>query len=355
MKTLITGGCGFLGSNLAADGLQKGEQVVVADALFRKGGESNLEWLKAQAGAGQFVFEHLDLADAPAVDKLFAEHGPFDFICHVGGQVAMTTSLSDPRRDLLTNIVGTFNVLEAMRQYSPEGFLAYSSTNKVYGDLEHLLYSETDTRYTLPDYPRGLDESVPLDFSTPYGCSKGAADQYVRDWSRVYGLKTVVFRHSSIYGGRQFASFDQGWVGWFCQKALEQKVAIERGESPKVFTISGTGKQVRDVLHAEDLVLLYRKSYENQNQAAGEIFNIGGGVDNSLSLLELLTLLSSLIGVPQLAFSKVPRRQSDQDFFVADVCKAKRLLQWTPSVSAQSGIQRMLEWISSRESNTTLS
>lgn len=345
MKTLITGGCGFLGSNLAADSLQRGEHVVVADALFRKGGERNLEWLKAQAGAWQFVFERLDLADAPAVDQLFAEHGPFDFICHVGGQVAMTTSLSDPRRDLLTNIVGTFNVLEAMRQYSPEGFLAYSSTNKVYGDLEHLLYGETETRYTLPDYPRGLDESLPLDFSTPYGCSKGAADQYVRDWSRVFGLKTVVFRHSSIYGGRQFASFDQGWVGWFCQKASEQKSAVAARRKPELFTISGSGKQVRDVLHADDLICLYRQAFENQEKVTGEVFNIGGGGDNSLSILELLDLLASLCGLPELDFSRIPRRQSDQDFFVADTTKITTLIGWQPKISSREGIKRMLDWI----------
>lgn len=344
MKTLITGGCGFLGSNLAADSLQRGEQVVVADALLRKGGESNLEWLKSQAAPGQLSFVKLDLADEPAVDRLFAEHGPFEFICHVGGQVAMTTSLSEPRRDLLTNIVGTFNVLEAMRKHSPNGFLAYSSTNKVYGDLEQLHYRENETRYTLPDFPRGLDETLPLDFSTPYGCSKGAADQYVRDWSRVYGLQTVVFRHSSIYGGRQFASFDQGWVGWFCQKALEQKSAIGAGGSPEVFTISGTGKQVRDVLHAEDLIALYRKAYDHRDRAAGEIFNIGGGMENSFSLLEMLSLLASLTGLLKLTFSKIPRRQSDQDFFVADIGKAARLLDWRPQVSSEAGIRRMLQW-----------
>jgi CDP-paratose 2-epimerase len=346
MKTLVTGGCGFLGSNLAADSIQKGEHVVVADALFRKGGESNLPWLKAQAGAGQLVFEHLDLADAPAVDQLFAKHGPFDFICHVGGQVAMTTSLSDPRRDLLTNVVGTFNVLEAMRRHCPEAFLAYSSTNKVYGDLESLRYEETETRYTLPDHPLGLDETLPLDFSTPYGCSKGSADQYVRDWNRVYGLQTVVFRHSSIYGGRQFASYDQGWVGWFCQKAIEQKSAIEGGENPETFTISGTGKQVRDVLHAEDLVGLYRKAYENRTRAAGQVFNIGGGMDNSLSLLELLALLTDAAGVASLKFEKISRRQSDQDFFVADISKANKLLGWRPKVTKEDGIRKMLSWTS---------
>lgn len=344
MKTLITGGCGFLGSNLAADSLQRGESLVIADALFRKGSAQNLKWLEEQAAPGQLIFQNLDLADTDAVNHLFYTHGPFDFIVHVAGQVAMTSSLNDPRRDLLTNVLGTFNILEAMRKHSPNGFLAYSSTNKVYGDLDYLIYDENNTRFILPDHPLGLDESIPLDFSTPYGCSKGAADQYVRDWSRIFGLQTVVFRHSSIYGGRQFATYDQGWVGWFCQKAVEQKNAIELGQQPPSFTISGTGKQVRDVLHAEDLVSLYRSAYNNRSKASGEVFNIGGGLNNSLSLLELFTLLGSLLDLPELIFTKIQRRKSDQDFFVANILKASQILNWQPHVSNKLGIERMLQW-----------
>lgn len=344
MKVLITGGCGFLGSNLAAYYLDRGEEVVIADALFRKGSTANLAWLEEKAGPGQFHFVQLDLADADGVMALFRRHGPFDFICHVGGQVAMTTSLAEPRRDLLTNVVGTFNVLEATRALSPEALIAYSSTNKVYGDLEWLRYEELPTRYNLPDHPRGLDESLPLDFSTPYGCSKGAADQYARDWARVYGLKTVVFRHSSIYGGRQYASFDQGWVGWFCQKAVEQRAAIDAGQEPPVFTIAGTGKQVRDVLHARDLIALYDAAFIHREAAAGQIFNIGGGMESSLSLLELLSLLAELVGMESLKFERLPRRQSDQDFFVADISKAERLLGWKPALSSRDGVRAMLEW-----------
>jgi CDP-paratose 2-epimerase len=312
--------------------------------LFRRGSTENLGWLQSKAKSGQLAFAQLDLAEKEGLQQVFRRYGPFDFICHVGGQVAMTTSLTDPERDFRTNVVGTFNVLEAARSFSPEAFIAYSSTNKVYGDLEQMRYVETATRYTLPDHPEGFDESLPLDFTTPYGCSKGAADQYVRDWSRVYGLKTVVFRHSSIYGGRQFATFDQGWVGWFCQKALEHKVAISAARNPDVFTISGTGKQVRDVLHADDLISLYRKAHECKDTASGEIFNIGGGVSNSLSLLELLDLLASLTGVEQLQYQQLPRRQSDQDFFVADIRKAERLLGWVPKTTSESGISEMLDW-----------
>ena len=343
MRILITGGCGFLGSNLAASYLEEGAEVVIIDALLRTGGQSNRDWLKTLVKSpGQLIFHHFDLADDAAVTAIFRAHAPFDFICHVGGQVAMTTSLTDPRRDMRTNVLGTFNVLEAMRQHSPDAFLAYSSTNKVYGDLERLSYVETATRFTLPAYPNGFDESLPLDFASPYGCSKGAADQYVRDWKRNYGLKTVVFRHSSIYGGRQFATFDQGWIGWFCQKAWEQK----QDPAARPFTIAGSGKQVRDVLHAEDLVRLYRAAYQEQNQIAGEVFNIGGGLANSLSLLELFTALESALEMrTPLLYERTPRRTSDQDFFVANVAKAEKLLKWRPSVSRDEGLRRMLDWI----------
>lgn len=344
MKVLITGGCGFLGSNLAAFYLREGAEVVVIDALFRRGSALNLAWLESINSSAGFYFVQADLADPEAVSTVFRRHAPFDFICHVGGQVAMTTSLKDPVRDMRTNVVGTFNILEAARSLSHNSLIAYSSTNKVYGDLEWLSYQEDVTRYSLPDYPNGLDELIPLDFSTPYGCSKGAADQYVRDWARVYGLKTVVFRHSSIYGGRQFASFDQGWIGWFCQKAIEQKIAHKLGHLLDPFTISGTGKQVRDVLHADDLIRLYQAAYEARDSISGEIFNIGGGLKNSLSLLELFDKLAEKLEIPPLSYVQTPRRASDQDFFVADISKVTRLLGWQPQVSVSSGLDLMLKW-----------
>jgi len=345
MKILVTGGCGFLGSNIAASYLESGDDVVVIDALYREGSKANCDWLQSLAASERLRMFHFDLADTQKINKVFDSEGPFDYVCHLGGQVAMTTSLSDPRRDMMTNVVGTFNVLEAVRQYCPEAVVAYSSTNKVYGDLEWLRYEEDATRFTLPDYRGGLDESIPLDFASPYGCSKGAADQYVRDWHRNYGLNTVVFRHSSIYGGRQFATYDQGWIGWFCQKAEEQASAYQRGEEPETFTISGTGKQVRDVLHAEDLVRLYRACYEQREVASGQIFNIGGGIENSLSLLELFELLQELTGMPEpMRFERLPRRQSDQDFFVADISKANELISWRPQVTSKEGIEKMLSW-----------
>jgi len=345
MKVLITGGCGFLGSNLASSFLADGAEVVVLDSLFRNGSAANLHWLEGQATNNQLHFLQADVALAEAVQSLFRRYGPFDYVCHVAGQVAMTSSLQDPRRDLETNVLGTFNVLEAIRDYSPDSFLAYSSTNKVYGDLDWIEVKELSTRYSLPDHPLGFDESLPLDFSTPYGCSKGAADQYVRDWSRVFGLNTVVFRHSSIYGGRQFSTYDQGWLGWFCQKAIEQKYALMQGSDLQQFTISGTGKQVRDVLHSSDLISLYKAAFTHKGRCSGHVFNIGGGFDNSLSILELFSLIQDAIDLPELAFTKISRRKSDQDFFVADISKAVDYLEWNPQVSKSSGLATMLEWV----------
>jgi CDP-paratose 2-epimerase len=346
MKVLITGGCGFLGSNVASKFLSLGVEVIIVDALFRKGSDINHRWLEQQAQPKQLTFHRADTADSEVVDKIFARHAGLDYVAHLAGQVAMTTSLEDPRRDLMTNVLGGFNVLESCRRHSPGAVVAFSSTNKVYGDLKHLRYVEEPLRYTVPDFPSGFDESLPLDFASPYGCSKGAADQYFRDWHRNFGLKTIIFRHSSIYGGRQFATFDQGWNGWFCQKAIEQKRSLDAGRKPEPFTISGTGKQVRDVLHAQDLVDLYLLAGERGGAAAGEIFNIGGGMENSLSLLELFLLLRELLGMPgDLVFDKTPRRRSDQDFFVADISKAAKLLGFKPRVDKKTGIALMLDWV----------
>ena len=345
MKILITGGCGFLGSNLASSFLDTGDEVIIVDALYRMGSSANLAWLQSHPLSSALSFYQLDITDNDALHSIYRLHAPFDFICHVAGQVAMTTSLENPRADLETNIIGTFNVLEATRSLSPRSLVAFSSTNKVYGDLTHLSLYESETRYNSVDYPIGLNEGMPLDFSTPYGCSKGSADQYVRDWSRVFGLKTVIFRHSSIYGGRQFSTFDQGWIGWFCKQALNQKAAILPSLTPHLFSIAGNGKQVRDVLHATDLVSLYRSAYDMRDNLNGEIFNIGGGIDFSLSLLELFSLLSDILAIPPLQFTCNPRRTSDQDFFVADISKATQFFNWRPTVTPRMGITRYIQWL----------
>lgn len=346
MKVLITGGCGFLGSNIAASYIEKDAEVIVIDALFRNGGASNLAWLQGKAQNGQFRHYRADIADENIVNEIFEKHKSFDYVCHLGGQVAMTTSLNDPQRDFRTNALGSFNILEAVRRYCPDAMIAYSSTNKVYGDLTYLTYREENTRYTVPDFPQGFDERLPLDFASPYGCSKGAADQYVRDWFRNFGIRTVVFRHSSIYGGRQYATIDQGWIGWFCQKAIDQKKAECENTQATNFTVSGNGKQVRDVLHADDLIVLYHLAYKMKDTVAGEVFNIGGGVKNSLSILELFSHLEEKLELNSaMNFSCIDRRRSDQDYFVADIRKAQELLGWRPNISRTRGLDMMLNWV----------
>jgi CDP-paratose 2-epimerase len=337
MKLLITGGCGFLGSNLASDAIARGDDLIIFDNLQRNGSRDNLVWLQNQ---GKSTFEHGDIRNQNDITRVIQNFKP-DAIFHLAGQVAMTTSIANPRMDFEINVMGTHNLLEAVRLYAPEAAVVYSSTNKVYGDLEQFTYTETDTRYVCNERPNGFDESVQLSFHSPYGCSKGAADQYMLDYARIYGLKTVVFRHSSMYGGRQFATYDQGWVGWFCQKALE----TSKGTLKEPFTISGNGKQVRDVLHADDMKRLYLAAIHNMSRAKGHAFNIGGGIQNSLSLLELLMLLEKIANV-KLSYVKLPVRESDQRVFVSDLSKAKQLLNWQPVISAQEGVTRMVEWVS---------
>ncbi len=337
MTWLITGGCGFMGANLADALLGQGTDVVILDNLSRVGSDRNLEWLRRD-GRADWRFVRDDVRNPESLAKLVKEIRP-DVLAHLAGQVAMTTSVEDPRLDFEVNALGTLNALEAVRAHSPETIVLYSSTNKVYGSLSYLRYEERETRYTLPDYPNGLDENLALEGDSPYGCSKLAADQYVRDYHRVFGIRTVVFRHSSMYGGRQFATFDQGWVGWFCQKALE----MDNPDAPP-FTISGNGKQVRDILHAEDLVSLYVKAAANIDRAAGQVYNVGGGPANSLSLLELLSKLEALTG-NRMRFEKLEWRHRDQKVFIADHRKASEHMNWTPRVDADSGLAGFLDWI----------
>lgn len=336
MRYLITGGCGFLGSNLASEVLKRGEEMTVFDNLSKSGSEKNLFWLKKQ---GDVHFIHGDIRDPFALEYIVSDFRP-DCVFHLAGQVAMTTSITNPRLDFEINALGTLNVLETVRKHVPECIVVYSSTNKVYGDLEWVRYEGTDTRYIAPDYPDGYDENIPLNFHSPYGCSKGTADQYMLDYARIFGLKTVVFRHSSMYGGRQYATYTQGWVGWFCQKALETK----KGILNEPFTISGNGKQVRDLLHAEDIKRLYFAVIEYIDHVKGEAFNIGGEMKNSLSLLELFDFLEKELEV-KLAYTKLPWRKSDQKVFVANINKAKQMAGWEAYIDKDRGIRMMLDWL----------
>lgn len=337
MKFLITGGCGFIGSNLAAEVLRRGEELVVFDNLFRYGSSKNLEWLRTK---GEFKHFHYDIRNYNDVETVIQSEKP-DVIFHLAGQVAMTTSISNPRLDFEINALGTHNLLEAVRKHQPNCAILYSSSNKVYGDFDYLTFEETETRYICKEFPNGFGESLKLEFHSPYGCSKGAADQYLLDYARIFGLRTVVFRHSSMYGGNQYATIDQGWVGWFCQQALE----IKNGKAKKPFTISGSGKQVRDVLHAEDVVDLYFTALTHIDKVKGKAFNVGGGMENSLSLLELFKMLESILEI-KMDFNRLPPRESDQLIFVADNTLITHLTGWSPKIRSLEGLKRMLNWLS---------
>jgi len=336
MKYLITGGCGFLGSNIASKILQQGDELIIFDSLYRLGAYQNKEWLEFQ---GEFVFIHGDIRNTNDVERTIKTYKP-DVIYHLAGQVAMTTSINDPRMDFEVNVGGSFNLLNAVRVYCPDSIIIYSSTNKVYGDLEQYSYKETDTRYKCTDKPNGFDEKVTLDFHSPYGTSKGSADQYMLDFARIYGLKTVVFRHSSMFGGRQFATYDQGWLGWFTQKAIE----IKTNTLKEPFTISGNGKQVRDLLYASDCVDLYLKASQKIDTIKGQAFNIGGGMENSSSLLELFSFLETELDI-KMVYTQLPPRESDQRVFFADISKVKELIGWEPKVSKEEGIIKMIDWV----------
>lgn len=334
MNLLITGGYGFLGSNLAARAIEDGIDILIIDNMSRAGAWANKEWLTKKK---KHLSLDIDIRDESAIRKVIKRYKP-NAVFHLAGQVAMTTSIQYPRLDFDVNVGGTLNILEAIRNTNPYSIVVYSSTNKVYGDLSQYTYIEEASRWRCLEYPNGFDENIPLNFQSPYGCSKGSADQYMLDYARIYGLNCVVFRHSSMYGGRQFSTSDQGWIGWFCCEALR----VKKGQS-KFFTISGDGKQVRDVLHSSDMVDLYFKVLKSKGLVAGKAFNVGGGIQNSLSLIELFCELERLINAP-IPIKYEKSRKSDQLVFVADSEKIRSLIEWEPKVSKGSGIDQMLLW-----------
>ena len=331
-KWIVTGGAGFIGCHAASRFHRQGDHVVVVDNLSRRGADENLAWLRGQ-GIEDFV--RLDVRDRAGVEGLLERHADADAVLHLAGQVAVTTSVLDPRADFEVNALGTLNILEAVRlRAKGRPAVLYSSTNKVYGHLDHVGTVERDGRYAYKDLPHGVAETEPLDFHSPYGCSKGTGDQYVRDYARIYGLKTVSFRQSCIFGTRQFGIEDQGWVAWFC-------LAATRGQR---FTIFGDGKQIRDTLWIDDLIDAYLAAMDRIEDVKGEVFNLGGGPANTLSLLELVAILEAHFGRP-LDPGFADWRPGDQPVFVADIRKAAARLDWHPKVGTRDGVARLLEWI----------
>jgi CDP-paratose 2-epimerase len=330
---LVTGGAGFIGSNYVSRLLQRGEQVTIYDNLSRRGAASNLAWLEQTYGQGSFRLVVADVRDAAL---LTASTRSAEIIVHLASQVAVTTSVLHPREDFEINALGSFNVLEAARYAETNPVILYASTNKVYGGMDEARVQEAATRYEYLDYPQGIPESQPLDFHSPYGCSKGAGDQYMRDYHRIYGLRSVVFRQSCIYGPRQFGVEDQGWVAWFI-------IAAVLG---RPITIYGDGKQVRDLLFVEDLLDAYDAAIERIDVAAGQVYNLGGGPENILSVWhEFGPLLAHLLG-HEIPVQRGDWRPGDQRIFVSDIRKAARELGWRPKIQVQAGIEKLWDWVS---------
>ena len=328
---LVIGGAGFIGSNTAHYYLNQGHQVTVFDNFSRDGTESNLEWLKKEHPENLAVIKADIRTD---YDQLKAAVEKVDLVFHFAAQVAVTTSVTNPREDFEINALGTFNVLEAMRETKSPAILLFASTNKVYGGMEDIKTTERNGRYEYKDLLQGIPEDRLLDFHSPYGCSKGCADQYVRDYARIYGLKTIVFRQSCIYGYRQFGIEDQGWVAWFTIATLLNKP----------ITIYGDGKQVRDVLFIDDLVNAFDLAIQNIQTTSGQVYNIGGGPQNQLSLLELIAHLESEFG-RKIESSFADWRPGDQPVFVCNIEKAKQEFGWEPKTSVPEGVKKLAGWV----------
>ena len=334
---LVTGGAGFIGSNYVARLLGRGEQVTVYDNLSRAGGPRNIEWLRSTFGIDSF---HLVIGDLRDAALLTATARQADVIVHLAGQVAVTTSVLHPRQDFADNALGTFNLLEAARLSGRNPVVIYASTNKVYGGMEDVPIVERERRYEYADQPFGMPETYPLDFHSPYGCSKGTGDQYVRDYARIYDLPTVVFRQSTIYGPRQFGIEDQGWMAWFMIAAI----------LGRPISIYGNGKQIRDMLYVEDLINAYDAAIGRIEAVAGQVFNVGGGPANTISIwAEFGPALEEMMG-REIPITRGDWRPGDQKVFVADIRKAALELGWQPQVNLLTGMRKLFDWVQQNRS-----
>lgn len=333
---LVTGGAGFIGSNYVARLIQRGEQVTIYDNFSRGGAPRNLQWLKEIFGEESF---HVIVGDVRDADKIAEAARGSDVIVHLAGQVAVTTSVIDPRDDFESNALGTFNTLEAARLSGRNPIFIYASTNKVYGGMEDVELLEEPTRWRYRDLINGCPETQPLDFHSPYGTSKGAGDQYTHDYARIYDLPTVVMRQSCIYGPRQFGIEDQGWVAWFIIAAIKRRP----------ITIYGDGKQVRDLLYVDDLLNAYDLAVDKIDIAKGQVYNLGGGPANVMSVwAEFCPMLEKLLG-KTIEVARGDWRPGDQRVFYADISKAEKELGWKPKIGVEEGVKRLFEWVKENE------
>jgi CDP-paratose 2-epimerase len=331
---VIFGGAGFIGSNWTERLLETTDaKVHVYDNLSRQGARHNLEYLQKVAGRnGRLQITVGDVRDAAMVSKVVKYATE---IYNFAAQVAVTTSLVEPKLDFDVNLGGTFNILEAARQHGTDPYFLFTSTNKVYGSVSDARAHAVGKRY-VSFSDKGTDESQPLDFHSPYGCSKGGADQYVRDYARIYGLSSVVFRMSCIAGPRQFGSEDQGWVAHFLYSAIQGKP----------LTIYGDGRQVRDVLYVEDLLCAFEAAYANRENTAGQIYNLGGGQENTISLLELMDRVEELTG-SRAGYNFGEQRAGDQLIYVTDYGKFSRHTGWKPKVNLDGILKGIYKWYKS--------
>ena len=341
-NVLVVGGGGFIWVNLAIHLKSKEINTVALDDLSRYGSEINKQLIEKEG----IDFIEGDITNKQFIEELFTNYN-FSSIVNLAGQVAMTTSIEDPTYDLSVNLFGTHNILEGIRKLSPETSIIYTSTNKVYGDLEWDEYIEKDTRYESSNFPKGYDESLSQNFSGPYGCSKGAAEQYVLDYYKTFSLDTTVLRLSTIYGPHQYSNFNQGWIGWFIGEILKQK------ENKEIkIEIAGDGKQVRDILHVNDLSSLITKLIlkEGSGETGGQPFNVGGGIENALSILELIEYLKVLLDIEQeINIVNNPWRPADQKYYVSNNDKIYKFTDWSVVTGKENGIKNYTEWIVNNE------
>lgn len=330
MNILITGGAGFIGTNTALYFDKKNWKITILDNFYRPGVDKNAAYLSKQIPTLKII--HANINDTK---KYIDELKNTDIIVHLAGQTAVTTSIENPQLDFESNLLGSFRLLETIRKHNPKAIVLYSSTNKVYGDLTNHIQKKNDHKKMYEDicHPEGITEDEQLDFISPYGCSKGAGDLYMQDYARNYGLQTVVFRQSCIYGPFQIGVEDQGWLAHFSKQMLHNKV----------LKIYGDGYQVRDLLYIDDLTRLYEKAIENIDTVKGQAINAGGGVNNSYSLLQVLDVLKKEIHYDKpLTFSE--SRLGDQKYFVSANKKAKKLLAWQPKVDLHDGVRKLIAW-----------
>ncbi|MBD3421028.1 MAG: NAD-dependent epimerase/dehydratase family protein [Chitinivibrionales bacterium] len=336
MNILITGGAGFIGYNAAEHFARAGRHVHLIDNYCRTGSLENARDLKKRFPK-ILTSSKVDVRHPAQIRRVIASR-KWDAIIHLAGQVAVTTSTRNPRQDFETNALGTLNILEGMRICASQALLIFASTNKVYGNLERVKVKKGTRAYFFPQFARGIPESVGLDFHSPYGCSKGAADQYIIDYSRIYGLNTVVFRQSCIYGKHQFGIEDQGWVAWFTIAALYNQP----------ITIFGDGLQARDVLCATDLARLYQLAIEHKDCVNGKAYNIGGGPANVLSLVQLLEILEKKLD-RSITTRCADWRPGDQRVYVSDLAAITRDLGWKPDINYHQGISMLADWALEQE------